>query len=781
MLNLFSKFVVPGVDHVEIFQDDEDPLQFWMLPGKPELLIADDGLPAISLMAFAKDLYLMADTATALPAGEMEGGILNMSLELAVGQPDQATIVTFITDEVLTGRLPLPAPTLDPDGVVAFRSRQGGGTPRLSYPTWVDGTVRFTVLPAAGPTFVKGMEGSDRPSLTTTNLASYSVLLGQEGVRLLRESLKDGVFPGVIHYALTYQARIPNIHIRITGHARDVYNQIKENVTIEETKGGRLVNSYPQVSSLHELQSKVAGLHVEYDRTNFPAMPGQDQNTVDAAGKKLEDLVLTIANGFLMNKFCTPGFIAGVNKEALGTDPLANLKAPGAPIVGGNQVWLKDFEQSMDVDIDFSLDGRISQPINAYPNALLYEVVTPEVMAKRTSTADLNTPYFHVLDVPVRITANFEKDPIAVVKVTLDYHQTDDPTGEVKSARKTFTFTTGSEVFYFRTTMAKNADGSPKDTYTYSSELNYKAAAESVNTPEVATRDRSLVIGYAGLSCVQVECLAGGIPWDVVERVDVAFRYPGLDLPTAAHKVTLLPAQMAQSWFTYTGGNPSRSYTYELTYVLKDGQNLHIPAQTDVTDRLVIDAPFSDRDKVTFVAQGTFPPLQSIVLSVRYEDKANAYTVEDVHVFSAAAQTWEWVLQLRDATLATYSYKVDLTYADGSATHGDWTSDTEPTVLVGEAASKMLEIEVVPGVLDMTQWKLVLVRLHHTDPATGEVQDKTVQFKPGGAGDSVPWKVALRDPAARSFTYEVQGFAVDGSKKTVGPVTTEDPVLVVEL
>lgn len=106
MLNLFSKFVVPGVDHVEIFQDDEDDTQFWMLPGKPSLVIAADGLPAISLLTFARDLSLMADSSSALPSGETEGGVLNMSLELAVSQEDQAKIVDYIGTDILGARRP---------------------------------------------------------------------------------------------------------------------------------------------------------------------------------------------------------------------------------------------------------------------------------------------------------------------------------------------------------------------------------------------------------------------------------------------------------------------------------------------------------------------------------------------------------------------------------------------------------------------------------------------------------------------------------------------------
>src|SRR3954447_22435481 len=239
MLNLFSAFVVPGVDHVQIYQDDEDQTQFWMLPGKPSLVTAQDGLPAISLLAFARDLSLLADRSSQLPSAETEGGILNMSLELAVSQKDQDKIAKFIKEEVLAARYPLMMPLIGGDGIVSFARRAfAQGTPKLSYPTWVDGTVKFSLLPQAGLTFIKGMEGSDHPSLTSTNIASYTVLLGQEGVRLLRESVKDGIFPGVINYALTYQARIPNIHISITGDASNIYQELKDHVTVQETQGG---------------------------------------------------------------------------------------------------------------------------------------------------------------------------------------------------------------------------------------------------------------------------------------------------------------------------------------------------------------------------------------------------------------------------------------------------------------------------------------------------------------------------------------------------------------
>ena len=783
MLNLFSKFVVPGVDHVEIYQDDEDVTQFWMLPGKPSLVVADDGLPAVSLMAFARDLSLMADSATALPTGETEGGVLNMSLELAVSQRDQAAILQYIQNEILGARLPMMMPSMGAGGVVAF-ARRGvvTATPKLSYPIWVDGTVKFTVLAASGPTFVKGLEGSDHPSLTSTNIVSYTALLGQEGVRLLRDSANSGVFPGVINYALTYQVRIPNIHIRITGDASDVYQELKEHVTVQETKGGRVVRSYPQVSSLKELQTRIASLRIEFDKTNFPALPGQDQKAVDDANKALEDLVLGIAQGYLKDRFFTPAFSPDLDKK-LGTDPLQNFKPAGTPVTGGNQLWLKDFDQSMSGHIDFSLDGRISQPVSTYPNAMLYEVVTPEVMARRITTADLNTPIFHILNVPVRITADFAKDPIAAITVTLDYKETDDRSGAVVTHSETFTYQTGSEVFYFRTRLAKNADGSPKDTYRYSSKLNYKASTQAVTTPPVESRERSLIIGYDGLSCVQVDCIVGGISWDVVDRVDVRFRYPGLDSPTATERISLTAADTANKrWFTYTGGNPSREYEYQLTYGLKGGHAIKLDPARDTTNRLTIDGPFADRLDLAFTAQGLFPPIQLINLSTRYVDQAHDYTVTETHTFTTAAESWEWSVPVLDKTVRAFEYKFDTTYVDGSTKQGAWHKTAETSVNIGDVTSEMWKIEVVPALLDMTRWKLVLVKLTYTDPGSGQQQERMLQFTPtSNTTEPVIWTVALHDDAATTYTYEVQGFGVDGSRKVVGPVSTDVDPLVIEL
>ncbi len=785
MLNLFSKFTVPGVDRVEIYQDDEDERRFYMLPGKPSFALGPDGKPLVTLIAFARDLSLMASVSQELPAGETEGGLLTMQLELLVTQEDQKKIREYIKSEILTGRQRLIRPVMQ-EGRVHFSAARGSGIePVLSYPTWVDGTVAMSLIPTAGPTFVKAVEGSEKPSLTGTNLANYNVLLGQEGVRLLRESLKKGAVPGTLNYALSFMARIPNINLRISGNWKDVFEEAKTHSTVTETQNGHVVRRYPQVDSLTEFRSHFTRVKIEIDKTNFPAMPGQDQAAQDTATTALETMITTLASGYIAAKLSTPTFSTPEQLTTkLGTDPMHNFKGGAGTPIGGNQLYLKDWDQTMEGEFEFILEGRVAQPVATYPNGLFYEIISPEEFGQHIIEADLNTPIFHVLDVPVRVTADFTTDPIAAIQVSVNYEQTDDKTGDVKTNAETFTFTTGAEVFYFRTTMAKKADGAPKRDYTYSSKINYKAASAPVTTPVVTTTEQSLVIGYDRLSCVRVQAIAGAIPWEEIDRVDVDLTYPGSRLPTGQQRITLLSAATEGSWFTYTEGNPSREYEYQLTFHLKDGPKLVQPRQRAITDRLVVDAPFNDQLDVTFVPQGMFPPIASIVLSVRYQhgEGPTAYREDEVHVFTNNTDTWQWKVRLPDPSARAFEYKVDITYADGSATQGEFQPGTEGTQLIGEVTSKTLEVEVVAGALDMTKWKLVIVRLNYVDPETKAPQSETFQITPANVMNPLIWKIGLRDAAARSYTYEIQAFGADGTtKQTVPPTSREDSLLVLEV
>ena len=774
MLNLFNSFVVPGVDHVTMYHDDERDDVFYMLPTKPRFVRAQDGGPQVNVMAFARDLTLMADTATKLPAGETEGGLVSMSVDLSVPEQDQATIRSYISGTLFGGGRRLI--TRFANRALRFDYALAPRTIELRYPLWVDGSVKLSMFPAGGEFFVKAVEGSEHPSLIGENVASWTVLLGQMGVRLLRESTSLGLSPGVVYYDLTYAARFPSLTVTVDGNCSDIYSEIRDRCTVWEGYGSSTW-TYPQISSLQKLRETITKLTIVDNINDIKAgLPGDaDAGSVVT---QLETMVLTLVQSIITSKFLTPGFTPGLKTEDLGGDPFAHdpNKKAGDPPHTGNVLWLNDFNDSMTGEIHLSIESNRASTFKAYPNALLFEMLEPEMLAKRTVTADLNTPVFNVLEAPVRVTADFTQDPIAQIDVDCVYTQHDDQTGQVKSHHETFNFLTGTETYYFRTVLAKDADGKPKEEWTYSSVVHYKAAANQLKILPRPTTERTLTIGYDRLDCVDVGVSIGAVDWTFVDKVHVHLHHPTSTDPDADRDLYFDADTPPTSWFVHTGENGRRDYEYTLTFQLADGQKLEQPPQRGTAARLVIDAPFDDRLQATFVPQGSFGEISSIALSVAYDDAAHDYHPRGSHIFTSAGDAWVWTVQLQDTTLRTFHYVVDISYADGSASHAGF-DGAEGTVLVGEVAEKVLQVEVVPSLLDMTRWKLVVVRLHHG------AAEKNMQFTAGSAGQSQIWKVPLEKAADRSYGYRIDAYPVDPGIATtvIRRDGVTDPLLVLEV
>lgn len=773
VLNFLNHFTVPEVDHVMVYHDDQDPNLFYMVPEKPSVMRRDDGTPSFSLIAFARDFTLLADEASALPTAETEGGLLQLTTSLAVSDEDQAKIRSYIQGGMGAHR---PFRPLFVGSRLTFAPFSAPRNIKLTYPTWYDGTVAFHLFPDGGNTFVKSLSGSEKPSLVSANLASYSALMGQEGVRLLRNSIDDGWSPGTINYAVEFLARIPNLTVTVKGRSEDVYDEIKRHTTVTETyRNGNRTSTYryPQVSSLEEMRDTLTELDITYDMGDFRGSAGSEDPT-DA----VEDLVFNIVQQLITSRFLSAGFEPGLKVDKLGTDPLAH--GTGEKMPGGNQLWLKDFEQSMSQDIDFSFTGRTSLTIERRPNSELFAEIAPEEIKNSIIEADLSQPYFSLLDVPVQVTADFDRDPIAAIKVFLEYDEVDEKNANQRKRRtEEFLFDSNDDRYFFRTVMARNADGTPKDEYTYRSQIIYKASARSTELETKTTRDRNLIIGYDQLNCVNVEAYWGAIPADAVQQVQISFRYPGSDLPSANADVILRLDSPSGSWFTYTGDQTSREYEYQVTFFMSDGQLVEMPVQTTSSQRLIINAPFEDKLSATFVPQGAFPPVSSIVVTTRYVD--DEYEVSDVHSFLSPAETWEWEVDLRTRQKRDFDYRVDVTFADGSSESGDWQPGTEGTILVGDVAREMLDIEVVADLLDMARWKLVIVRLAYSDAANSVSLTKTIKLTAvPPQPDELRWTLPLRDATQREFTYQIQAFAHDGTKHTVEPTPTTDPLLLLE-
>jgi hypothetical protein len=778
MLNIFPSVIVPGVDNVTLYHDDSDPNLFYMVPDMPVFKTGVDGKPMLRLLVIGRDFYLFKDKSQDLTGVETELGVFNMTTALEVSQADQnkiraylASLRNYFRPIFRAGRVGFEVVAAHPDPSQI----------KLGYPEWTTpAKVTFSIAgQGAGDTFIKTATGSDMPSLLTDCTANYQATLGQEGVELLRQSLTKGYSAASVWYQISFVARLPAINISITGDASNVYKDIKNYIQVHENYSGDKNGSwsYPAVSDLNQLKNISSSLHIQFDDGDFTQAAGGSSDVE----KQIENFVFTTATNYIQNIFFAAPFSPGVPTAELGTDPLAHnpWKDPNAPPAAANQLWLKNFTQDMEGSFGFSATYNKNIVVTKSPNSMLEGMIGKDAYQHSILEADLSVPYFQILDAAIAVTADFQNDPIAAIVVHCEYKQTDEMTGDVRQHTDDFKFVTGQEQFRFQAFMAKSKDGTPKDQYTYSTQLIYKYSAEPVNNPPVTTNTRELFLGYNNLSCVRVAAVLGSVPVDTVTRVQVHFEYPDpkLTVPSKSKDIFLSPDHPADSWFTFTGNNPSTEYTYQCTYFLTNGETIQSDVQRSSSGTCAVSAPFQDTLNVTFVPQGQFPPTQQIVVSTCYLDP-DGYRETAVHSFASLHDTWNWQVRLRDKRKRAFQYKVDTTFVDGSSDTGDWKDGTEGTILVGQLAQKILEVDVIPSLIDFNKtWKLVIVKLKYSDD-----QQQMFQISAQNAGASFAWRFPVKDQKNKSYTYEVDAYGIDPSqKKILGPATTDNSALVIEL
>ncbi len=783
MLNIFPSVTVPGVENVTLYHDDSDSNLFYMISNMPVFKTGVDGKPMLRLLVIGRDFYLFKDKAQDLNSAETELGVFNMTTALEVSQSDQDKIRNYLAS------LRNYARPYFMGGRVRFQVAAAGPSAaqiKLTYPEWTTpAKVTFSIAgQGAGDTFIKTATGSDAPSLLTDCTANYQATLGQEGVELLRQALAKGYSAASVWYQVSFVARMPAINITISGDASNVYKDIKNYIQVQEHYSGDRSGSwsYPQISDLNQLKTVSSSLHIQFDDGDFTQAAG---GATDIE-KQIENFIFTTATNYIQNIFFAPPFTPGVPSGELGTDPMAHnpWKDQSAPAAVANQFWLKNFTQDMEGSFGFSATYNKNFVVTKNPSATLEGMISKEDYQASILEADLSVPYFQILDAAIAVTADFVNDPIAAIIVHCEYKQTDELTGEVRQHSDDFKFTTGQEQFRFQAFMAKAKDGTPKDQYTYSTQLIYKFSAEPVNNPPVTTNTRELFLGYNNLSCVRVAAVLGSVPVDTVARVQVHFEYPdpNLKIPSKTKDIFLSPENPHDSWFTFTGNNPSVEYTYQCTYFLTNGETIQSEVQRSSSGTCAISAPFADTLNVTFVPQGQFPPTQQIVVSTVYVDP-EGYRETSGHSFTSLRDTWAWQVRLRDKTMRTFKYKVDTTFTDGSSDTGEWKDGAEGTILVGQLAQKILEVDVISSLIDFTKtWKLVIVKLKYIDDANGVDQEQTFQISAQNASVPLTWRFPVKDQKHKTYVYEIDAYGIDpAQRKVLGPLPTDNSALVIEL
>jgi hypothetical protein len=749
MLSFYDSLTVPGLESVTIYRDDEDACRFYVMPATPRLARDDQGQLLLQLMIYARNV----DT---LPPEELEAqrGWIAASVELRLTDAEMEQVRTYLKEIVNTGRFLWFARFYSLD----LSPRE----PKITLPAeWISGDVSLSMPAPGGSSTIT----TSKPSLIGTNVATLAGDLSQDASELARQGVLKGGLPMAVNYTnLTFAARIPSITVRIHGDRSSFMSEAVKRYevvhtehihTYEEYWGGLISFTYdyyrrwttPGVT-VKQFQQDTQSITLDIDDSDFRT----DPDSVAIRGK-FEEMAIKI-----FTESVVPSIMKGAEEQfKAARDALAKTQDPTKPPPDVSSTEITSTVTGS-VDITFSKSAVVQIAKN--PNGALAKDLTPEEITKAVTYLDLSNPYFKELFLRVHANVNFEQDPVYGLKVNVEYDQQDDQIPLPVKGAKSMLFTTADDVKTFRQILARGTDGKTKDEYRYFSEIIYKETGQTIRVPAsgfLTGTGSELIISYRSLGFVKVAVTLGPQPAEVVS-VRIAFTYPRSTAQSANQTIELTTASPTGRYFTYTGhdGDPD-PYTYAVTYVLADGQQMDVAPQTDRSEALGIGNPFEGRTTATFVAQGDFSVVDKVIVDASYEDTDNDLRLTHHTELATNAASDAWSVALRDPQKTGFSYRTTVLFKNGSSEqHGPTPAVLGETVLVGVGATAALEVLLVPNIDDRL-YTSAIVQMEYHDPAGGT---QTQSYQLTNSTAPPVFRVLLKDAAARTYRFRIQLLAL---------------------
>ena len=744
MLSYFDSITVPGLESVTVYRDDEDATRFYVMPSTPRLARDDKGQLLLQLMIYARDV----DT---LPPDQLEAqrGWIAASVELRLTPEEEEKVRAHLRELVNSGRFLWFANF--------FRLQATPTEPKITLPPeWVAGDVAMTMPAPGGSSTIT----TSKPSLISTNVATLAGDLSQDASEIARQAVLAGGLPMAVSYTgLTFVARIPSITVRIHGdrsaYMREtieryqVHHEVEHTTTVDFGLIEFTSRYYREWTTNHtsfdQFQRDTQSIRLEIDDSDFRSDP-----EAVAIRAKFEEMAIKIFTESVVPsimKSAEDQFTAARGAVAAASD----AKATPPPV--SVQTLVSNISGT--IDMTFSKTAVVQVVKN--PNGALARDLQPDEIASAVEYMDLSDPYFKELYLRVHANVNFAQDPVYGLKVNIEYDQQDDQIPRPVKGSTSMLFTSADEVKTFRQILARGADGRTKEEYRYFSEIIYKETGQTIRVPASGYLPGSgteLVISYRSLGFVKVGVTLGPQPTEVVS-VRVAFTYPRSTAASATQTIELTTAAPQGRYFTYTGhdGDPD-PYTYGVTYVLQDGQQMDVAPQSSRAESLVIGNPFESRTTATFVAQADFTVVDKVIVDASYEDPTNDLSLSHHAELTANGQSSPWSVALRDPARVDFTYRTTVLFKNGSSEQGGPTPSTlGQTVLVGVGATAALEVMIVPNI-DDRRHQMAIVQMEYRDEATGTHQAQSYQVTNGMT--AAVFRVLLRNPEARTYRYRIQ-------------------------
>jgi hypothetical protein len=722
--------VYDTLSNLTIFRDDEDAARFYFLPSQPVIAKGPNGKPQFTFLLYQDPLDRPSS----------EGGPGGGYLVFTTHMQEEPQLLEQVR-QTLQSRYRTEHPTEVPPRQVT-----------LAPVDFTGGEVRLLTFQSGR--FVKAIN-LGKPSLFASNTASVAVELDMDGATLFHEALTKGGSVAAIEYNLTFPVRLPSV--TILGHvdAKEVKEAVmgftSEKVSSEDTWGNEESHEVAHRTSISESMESIGLVKLEI-------LKGDAQLSEDEMDS-LRGYAFRMMDEFVQKHFLKGGSIA---TEA-----------------DRNSQWMSFIGEDITAKFDLNLSYRdvITRQYN--PSAQINPSFLGVPIKDLIIPIDLNNTFFKTLEVTVDTSLDFDKykDIVHSVVGHLSYEERR-PDGSTLSKRDSLSFTAADRTSKtFKTVLAE----ATKDSYQVELEVHYKSGPVLKSTLEkFSSTKRDLTLNVPNPGVVEINFSTAPNAFDdKLQSIEVEVEYGDAKrkVPVISETLILDKDNPGKDYRRVIYAPWTEPFRYRTTYVLKDDTGAAVRSTTDWVQGMgsdgqktfvAIRTPFDEVFSLNLIPSADWSEVREIVVDLMYEDRLNDYRQATSKSFSEQAPSSQrWTFALRDPNVRSYRYSQKLLMVNGAVQEKTWEekeSDTQ-SLLVGNAPGGVVNLSVDPSDLDLGgTLKRVVVKLKYEDSPHNLLDTATLVFK---STEPQTWTIARADAKVDGYSYDVDFFMSDGSRKSL--------------
>jgi len=733
MLAWMKEQRIPGIDDVIAYGDDSSEFIFYLISATPRFRIGPDGSPVFQFLKYR------TPKPPTVEGGKPGGGFLICDVEFSVPKD-----VRNKAAEALQQQVNAKFPRMNPKIPVEIREV-----------TFTKGSSNMQLFDSGSSksTLVERVQNPGAPSLYGDLITPFTVEFSAQGETLAEQALQSKGPSLQVVYDLYAPVALPKMRVTVWFRAEKFMSFYKKT---DIDKGMYRPDTYKETVRQMFMSSESGGVDISAEGVVDPKVRSKLE---DWGFQTLDDAVKRMILGDIPD-------VSSDDRKV--PDGISHLER------SINISKIASFSRTMTegMTIEVNLGPRGSLP---GINTLTGKDGKPLQWSDFARTVDLNDPFFQQINVNVRANADFNALPIFSIDGQISYDEGNTHTSQ------SFSLTSPNDVVKFASFTENN-----KRNYRYNYKVNYKGESRSFDSGTMLSKgDEPLTIDVGDTGVLQANVQAGDINFDEVTQALVNVRYEdsGNNVDPVEWALILDKEHKSQTVQKVIFATRNAPFKYKVKYDMKDGKTYLVDWKTNPAAQVYVGSPFGGRKSLHLRAMGDLQSdIGSIFVDVKYVDSTNNYTQSNSVALSKSTPFIDWTFPVIDDSTGTITYSGSIQFQDGQVQNIPETTATKDTIMVGRPKddTEFLSVTVQPDLLDFSKLKLVKVALHYSDP--DHDMDSTKDFIITKSTTNAPtWTLRLQDKKKRSYEFKASFFLLDGTSRTVGPIPSSEPILLLEM